>query len=79
MDDDNPSHRDFPHPAGGRHAVGSAVSAFWRQGIPLKVVESSDPPIGPEDSTVPVVPFPTGTTAVRSTAVSRVRKPSPGR
>ena len=40
MDDDNPSHRDFPHPAGGRHAVGSAVSAFWRQGIPLKVVES---------------------------------------
>ena len=41
MDDkDDPVHREFGHPAGGRHAVASALTAFARQGIPLKVVES---------------------------------------
>ncbi len=40
QDDDHPLVREFPHPAGGRHAVASALEAFWRQAIPLKAVES---------------------------------------
>ncbi|HET8705008.1 MAG TPA: CbbBc protein, partial [Pseudomonadales bacterium] len=30
----------YPHPAGGRGAVKGALKAFWKQRIPLKVVES---------------------------------------
>ena len=37
---DDPVYKAFGHPAGGRHAVASALTAFARQGIPLKVVQS---------------------------------------